>query len=384
MALLGEAILLVGFVLLAAAAPSGSLLIGDVVSALPDSPWRDAALTFLVLGFGLKIGLVPLHIWMPSTYSAAPVPAAAVLSGAAVKAGIIGLIRFLPLDSALPGWGEALAALGLISAFYGVAVGVTQTNAKVVLAYSSVSQMGFLAAVLGMGLAVGDKTVADEAAFYAVHHMLVKGGLFFAVGVAASQTLRRSQLVLLPAAVLALSLAGLPLTSGHLAKAVVKDVFGDGILGVLAQLSAVGSAFLMLHFLRCLHRGTVQDTTGPPLDAHTLAPWLIAAFGSLAVPWMLYPSIGGVPLGQTLSLYALGSALWPILAGGLLMALTWNASLPRIPAGDLLAIGERIVPLARHLGAAIERIDLALRQWPVAGVCAVLLVLLTAIALTVV
>ena len=116
LAVLGEALLLMGFVLLAAASPDGSLLIRDAVAALPTSPWRDAALAFLVLGFGLKIGLVPLHVWMPLTYSAAPIPAAAVLSGAAVKAGVIGLIRFLPFEAGLPGWGEALAAAGLLSA----------------------------------------------------------------------------------------------------------------------------------------------------------------------------------------------------------------------------------------------------------------------------
>ncbi len=98
LAVLGEAFLLMGFVLLAAGSPGGSLLIRDAVAALPSSPWRDAALAFLILGFGLKIGLVPLHVWMPLTYSAAPIPAAAVLSGGAVKAGVIGLIRFLPVE----------------------------------------------------------------------------------------------------------------------------------------------------------------------------------------------------------------------------------------------------------------------------------------------
>jgi hypothetical protein len=85
-------------------------------------------LTPLVLGFGTKMGLVPLHVWMPPTYVAAPFPAAAVLSGAAVKAGVIGLVRFLPFGAALPGWGEALAVVGFVSAFFGVAVGLTQRN----------------------------------------------------------------------------------------------------------------------------------------------------------------------------------------------------------------------------------------------------------------
>src|SRR5262249_34050582 len=151
------------------------------------------------------------------------IPAAAVLSGAAVKAGVIGLIRFLPFETALPGWGEALVAAGFFSAFYGVTIGITQVNPKTVLAYSSVSQMGLLAAVLGMGLAAGDRSAMIPVAFYALHHILVKGGLFLAVGVAPLTTrLRRLWLVLLPAAVIALGLAGLALTGGALAKLATK------------------------------------------------------------------------------------------------------------------------------------------------------------------
>ena len=101
-ALLGEAVLLIAFVMLAAGERGGGVQIHAVVAALPASPWRDAALALIILGFGMKIALVPLHGWMPLTYTAAPIPAAAVLSGAGVKAGVIGLIRFLPLGAAFP------------------------------------------------------------------------------------------------------------------------------------------------------------------------------------------------------------------------------------------------------------------------------------------
>ena len=154
------------------------MLIRDAVAALPMSSWRNASLVLLILGFGLKIGLVPGHVWMPLAYKAAPIPAAAVLSGAAVKAGVIGFIRFLPLGVATPGWGEALTAAGMLSAFYGVLVGITQQNPKTVLAYSSVSQMGLLAAALGMGLAAGDNGATLTVSFAAVHHVLAKGGYF--------------------------------------------------------------------------------------------------------------------------------------------------------------------------------------------------------------
>ncbi len=253
LAVLGEAFLLMAFVFMAEAAPDGSLLIGDAVAGLAASPWRNAALALLLLGFGLKIGLAPGHVWMPLAYAAAPIPAAAALSGAAVKAGVIGLIRFLPLGTAMPGWGEALAAVGMLSAFYGVAVGITQQNPKTVLAYSSVSQMGLIAAVLGMGLAAGDTGAAWGAGFYAAQHVLVKGALFLAIGVAAASRPRRWT-VLLPAAVLALGLGGLPLTGGALAKLAVKAPLGEGLVGTLAAVAAAGSTLLMLHFLRRLGR----------------------------------------------------------------------------------------------------------------------------------
>ena len=123
---------------------------------------------------------------MPLAYTAAPIPAAAVLSGAGVKAGVIGLIRFLPLGAALAGWGEALAWLGFISAFYGVAIGVTQRNPKTILAYSSISQMGVIAAALGMASRGRSRRGADVA-FYAANHVLVKAALFLTVGAFAAR-----------------------------------------------------------------------------------------------------------------------------------------------------------------------------------------------------
>ena len=186
LAVLAEICLLMAFAVLAAATPGSSLVIRDAVALLPTSPWRNATLAFLIVGFGLKVGLVPLHVWLPLAYPAAPVPAAAVISGAISKAGVIGLIRFLPIDAALPAWGVALATVGLVSAFYGVAIGITQRNPKTVLAYSSVSRMGLVATVLGMALAAGDSGAGMAAAFYAAHHVLAKGALFLAVGVVAA------------------------------------------------------------------------------------------------------------------------------------------------------------------------------------------------------
>ena len=369
LAVLGEAFLLMAFVLLAQATRGDSLLIRDAVAALPASPWRDATLALLILGFGVKIGLVPFHVWMPLAYRAAPIPAAAVLSGAAVKAGVIGLIRFLPLDTALSGWGEALAAAGLFSAFYGVAIGITQSNPKTVLAFSSVSQMGVIAAVLGMGLAAGDGGVLMAVAFYAAHHTLVKGALFLAVGVAQTTNARRLWPVLLPAAVLAVGLGGLPLTGGALAKLVVKAPLGEGIVGLLATLSSAGTALLMMHFLRRLAATSVHDAQAAA--TRLTLPWLAMAFASVAVPWALYLAVMGGTFADALAPAALWSAVWPVLLGGALAVglWRWGGSLPEVPEGDVVVlVAEDAKGLARATGSMLERLDGMLRQWPVAGV----------------
>jgi formate hydrogenlyase subunit 3/multisubunit Na+/H+ antiporter MnhD subunit len=381
LAVLGEAFLLMAFVFMAEATPDGSLLIRDAVTELPLSPWRDASLVLLMLGFSLKIGLVPGHVWMPLAYSVAPIPAAAVLSGAAVKAGIIGLIRFLPLGVAMPKWGEALAAAGMLSAFYGVGVGITQENPKAVLAYSSVSQMGLLAATLGMGLASGDTGAALGASFSAANHVLVKGGLFLAIGVAAVNGARLWP-VLIPAAVLALGLGGLPFTGGMLAKLALKDQLGEGVIGIFATLSTAGSVLLMLQFLRCLVQTTPRD---PAMAAPTglVRPWLIMAFAAVTVPWALYPIAESGSLLAALAPWTLGAALWPVLIGGALAVglWRWGHRLPRIPEGDVVVVGEAAIRATAPWGEAIERVDGYLRQWPVASLLLLTLVMILGAAM---
>jgi multicomponent Na+:H+ antiporter subunit A len=382
LAVLGEAFLLMAFVFMAEATPDGSLAIRDTVAALPASPWRDATLALLILGFGLKIGLVPLHVWMPLAYTAAPIPAAAVLSGAAVKAGLIGFIRFLALGVAMPKWGEALAAAGMFSAFYGVLVGITQRDPKTVLAYSSISQMGLLAAALGMGLAAGDSGAALGASFSGAHHILIKGGLFLAIGVAAT-TGPRLWLVLIPAAVLAMGLGGLPLTGGALAKLAIKAQLGEGIVGTFAILSAVGSTLLMLQFLRRL----MQTTPGYNLRAASMTgyigPWAATVFAGLAAPWMLYPAAANGSLLQALAPGTLWAALWPTLLGAALFTVLWwsRDRVPRVPEGDIVVFGETAVRATAVWSEAIERADGYLRRWPVASMSLLMLVLVLSAAM---
>jgi formate hydrogenlyase subunit 3/multisubunit Na+/H+ antiporter MnhD subunit len=374
LALLAEAFLLMALVLLAAQIPGDSLLIRDAAAALPTSPQRDLILALLIAGLGMKAGLVPFHFWMPLAYSAAPTPASAVLSGAAVKASILGMIRFLPLETALPDWGTALAAAGLFAAIYGVVIGITQRNAKVVLAYSSVSQMGFIVAVIGMGMIAGDGRAALAAAFYAAHHVLVKGALFLSVGVIAATGSRRLWPMLLPVAIIAVGLGGLPLTGGALAKIVVDGPLGDGAASKVATLSAIGTTLLMLQFLRSLARTASQDPEATAA-AGLVLPWLAAAAVSLIVPWTLFLAVPSGTLPDPLALAVLWKALWPVLLGAVLAIGLWRWSrwLPRIPEGDVVVALDGGVRVAAVLGKTLERMDSAVRQWPAAGVSLLIL-----------
>jgi formate hydrogenlyase subunit 3/multisubunit Na+/H+ antiporter MnhD subunit len=372
-ALLGEAVLLIAFVMLAAGEPSGSLQIRDVVAALPASPWRDAALALIIIGFGMKIALAPLHGWMPLTYTAAPIPAAAVLSGAAVKAGVIGLIRFLPLGAVFPGWGEALVWLGFFSAFYGVAIGVTQRDPKTMLAYSSISQMGVIAAAFGMALAGANQGAAANVAFYAANHVLVKAALFLTVGAVVALDGRARTLALIVAALLGLSLAGLPLTGGALAKLAVKDLFGYGAAGLASQLSAAATTALMLVFLmRLAHLPAAERVGSSP---SRLWSWLALALAALLVPWLMFAAIGSP--AEAFELAKLWDSIWPMLIGAVLAGALWAVGdrLPRIPAGDIVVAEEAAFRASLSLGAAFERADRGLREWPAAGLCLLMVAL---------
>ena len=366
-ALLAEAFLLAGLVLLAVVMPHESLLIRDAAAAISTSPWRDLTLALLIVGLGMKAGLVPLHFWMPLAYDAAPIPASAVMSGAVVKASALALIRFLPFDAALPDFGLPMVAIGFFGAFYGVVIGLTQSEPKLILAYSSVSQMGFLVAVIGMGLAVGDSGSAMAASFYAAHHVLAKGALFLAVGVVATTGRHRLWPVLLPAAVLALGIGGLPLTGGALAKLAVKPVLGDGLAGRLADLSAIGTTLLMFHFLSRLAASTAaMPTTSAPVGF--ALPWWVMFVAAIAVPWILYPVTGIGILPYALQPGILWAASWPMLIGTVpvLVLWRWGRHLPTMPTGDLMVAGERALRKVIIWGDGLERAEGLLRRWPVA------------------
>jgi len=364
---IGE-VLLVSALLLTAAAV-GSMDLRAVPAGVAAAPERDLIISLTLAGFGIKVGALPLHVWLPLAHPVAPTPASAVLSGTMIKVGLLGWLRFLPLgEVALPTWGGLCLAAGLLAAFYGVAVGLTQDNPKTVLAYSSISQMGFMTLAVGMGLVAPEvwPMTLGAVLLYALHHALAKGALFLGVGVAngvGSDRWPRS-LVLLGLLLPALALAGAPLTSGAAAKLALKNATvtlptpWPGWLDGLLPLAAVGTTLLMGRFLMVIWPSS--KTEGAHLRRGLWLPWALLAVAVAAIPWLVAPA--GLTALHTVSF----AALWPVLVGASLSLAAWRWGKRaaawgglRIPAGDLLSLADWAAARVRQCwqvdGALVRR-----------------------------
>ncbi|ESR24519.1 complex I subunit 5 family protein [Lutibaculum baratangense] len=396
LAVVGETCLLLGFMM--AATSAGSLLVPEIRQALPGAPHPNLTIALLLAGFGIKAGLVPLHLWLPLAHPAAPTPASAALSGAIVKAGIYGLIQFLPEGAGPALWSDVIVAAGLVTAYSGVAVGLTQSHPKVVLAYSTISQMGVIVAVIGTSLGhdPAPGTLAS-ASFYALHHGLAKGALFLGVGVIAASGPKVVRSVMIVMALVGLGVAGLPLTGGALAKLAIKGSFAALPLH-LVTLSAVGTTLLVLRFLIVVRATAAAEPEARP-EAGLLWPWLATAAFALAVPWLLFAAATGEALSYPLKPENLWSALWPVLAGGILAivaARVMRLEPPNVPEGDLVVPLGRLTdglvrlvatlpPLRLPIGGGWKRpgmvgdgllkVESALTRWPAAGLVLLLFML---------
>ncbi len=142
--------------------------------------WLKLGFLFLLVGYGAKMGLAPLHNWLPDAHSEAPSPVSALLSGALLNCAFIGILRLQQVCFAagIPDFGrELLVLFGLISMGLAGVFILRQADYKRMLAYSSVEHMGILS--LGVGLA---GTGVFGALLHAVNHSLVKAMLFMAAG----------------------------------------------------------------------------------------------------------------------------------------------------------------------------------------------------------
>lgn len=355
MALVGEMLLLAAFVLLVGV--EINLPVREAPHAVAVAPDRHLVVGLLLAGFGIKAGALVLHVWLPLAHPVAPTPASAVLSGAMIKAGLLGWLRFLPLGiAALPDAGRVCLVAGFAAVFYAVAVGLVQRDPKTILAYSSVSQMGFVTAALGVALAAPATTAVAIPAilFYALHHAVTKAALFLGTGVAiATRAGWRRHLVVLGLLVSALDLAGAPLTSGALAKISLKHLVTENhaASGALLSAGAVGTTLLMARLL-----AVVVPRRGPATPRRELwMPWLLLVV--LDIVFLVRSPIDHEPVELLVDPANVARAAWPVMVG-LAIAMVARRTCkerrrgPRIPPGDLVVLFERAYRWLRRLLAA--------------------------------
>ena len=142
--------------------------------------WLKAAFIFLLVGYGTKMGLAPLHTWLPDAHSESPSFVSALLSGALLNCAFLGILRaqqILTAAGLAPFGQELLVGFGLLSMGFAAAFILQQPDFKRMLAYSSVEHMGILALGVGLGGAA-----VFGAMFHAVNHSLTKGMLFLIAG----------------------------------------------------------------------------------------------------------------------------------------------------------------------------------------------------------
>ena len=341
LAVLGEMLIYAGMMLRIHEAGGAMAL-----STLQDTPASTWSLLLLLTGFGIKAGFWPLHIWLPLAHPAAPAAASAVLSGSMIKAGIFGLWHVLPGEQALlRDWATLLLAAGAFGALYGVLLGLLQTRSKTLLAYSSVSQMGYLLIILALAWQSGQRDAAALVlGLYATHHALAKGALFMGAGLSTRAQFRPWHWLCL--SLPALALAGLPLTSGAAIKLLFKEGIEQSDVSSWATLLILGSAGTMLLMLRALWlmRSAQQRNDLPPIPAGQQAPWVLLCVMPVLLPWLWQPLREAML--DSLPLYALWAALWPALialaAGALAVKTGYRlpARLQRLPdPGRWLSLG---------------------------------------------
>jgi hydrogenase-4 component B len=172
---------------------SGSFSFESFRTAASTMPWSSKTVVFVcaLVGFGIKAGVIPLHIWLPEAHPAAPSNISALMSGVMIKTGIYGMIRvfFDFLGTGLPWWGFAVLILALGSSVLGVLFALMEHDLKRLLAYHSIENIGII--LMGVGVALifheaGNDSIAFigivAALYHTLNHATFKSLLFLSAG----------------------------------------------------------------------------------------------------------------------------------------------------------------------------------------------------------
>ena len=389
-ALLGSAFYLAGTVLLYGV--YGTLDIALLSQRVQAEPAILIAGALMTAGLLAKTALFPLHMWLPPAHAGAPAAASAVLSALVVKGSFFLIVRlWFDAMPKLPGIAsmDLLAALGAAAIVFGSVVALRQERLKLLVAYSTVAQIGYLFLMFPLAFDAGASQMRSGVALAAgmlqvMSHATAKAAMFMAAGLiyASIGSDRIAGLAgvarALPISVLAFALAGValigvPPSGAYLAKELMLQAATQTEQWWWAITVQAGGIFTSGYVLLVLvHALAPADQTvilRVPASRIGEASALMLALCSLLLglaPWEELLSASAGARSASFSLLGLSRALWPILAGGVLAVLLGRWGLPsRAPFGKVIvAIGDasRCATLCQWS----ERVDGTLQQWPAA------------------
>jgi formate hydrogenlyase subunit 3/multisubunit Na+/H+ antiporter MnhD subunit len=307
----------------------GTGAIGPLPAEHGDELIRWAAAIMLILGFGVKAGMVPVHVWLPDAHPVAPSPASALLSGVMIKAGAYGIFRvvtgiFRPevaetIEESLWHFSEQLGLavlwIGIATMAVGVALALMQHNAKRMLAYHSVSQMGFILAGIGAAGYLGAHGAMGVAGglYHVVNHALFKACLFLGVGAVYFRTRsldmyhlgglwKKMPLTFLFTLIAAMGITGVPLLNGFVSKCLIHHAIVEAqelhhlaSLGIAEKIYIVtcgGTACSFIKLIGLMFLGKPKIEYGPEVtDAPKRMLVAMAALAAVIITLGLRPDI---------------------------------------------------------------------------------------------
>ena len=270
MCIIGGLCLLGGIILLYAFTGQMNIQpLGHLVNEIPGAIRYLIAIA-MIIGFGMKAGIFFCHVWLPEAHPIAPTPASALLSGLMIKAGAYGILRtvntlFAPIaehgaeaavHEAHASWtmlttlGYSLIWVGVITMFFGVVNALMSPNCKRMLAYHSVSQMGYIVLGLGVGAYLGKEGAMGLAGglYHMVNHALFKSALFLSIGAVYVRTReldmyklgglwRNMPFICLTCFIAVMGISGVPFFNGFASKTILHHAINEAY-----ELSGVYSA----------------------------------------------------------------------------------------------------------------------------------------------
>lgn len=290
---------------------TGTLNMADVTARLAGANHLPLVVAFaaLALGFMVKAALFPLHIWLPDAHAIAPSPVSAILSSLVVKIGVIGMLRVYQIAYAshalsMDKLNLLLSWLGAISIVMGAFFAVFQDDIKMMLAYSTISNIGYIA--MGLGLASTYSVIG--ASVHVFNHALIKATLFLGAGALIHQTGKRTltdlagighamPLTTGAIAIGAVSIVGIPPTAGFLCKWYIALGALQAGKPFFAVALVFGALLIFIYYIRMVNAfyfRKPRDTA--VLDVHEAPVSMLAPVLLLAALCLVMGVLGRAPL----------------------------------------------------------------------------------------